>query len=281
MYKVKKQNILMMIKFLINQELQNFHNNEIDNKYSKVGEGFIVGDDLKKARISERIVHWNSLVKKSFDYVVNKPSKGVLRTRLKLFKQTPDCTEVMYENIIDALKGYLEVSNLGSSEAFIDLMNSKLAKTDDVNTFKWNKEISQLEALFNKLKAEGLISKESNLKQWKKAFRGGLLTDVEQIKFAVTNALVVYMFDVMNKQRLIRYGLKHNKVIEVITGITSVAQTRDKYQNSKTGLPKGSDDVNLILSNKWSSTVPRIKSFILNTAYTIPVKVSEEFASFE
>ena len=249
MYKVKKQNILMMIKFLINQELQNFHNNKIDNKYSKVGEGFIVGDDLKKARISERIVHWNSLVRKSFDYVVNTPSKDVLRTRLKLFKQTPDCTEVMYENIIDALKGYLEVSNLGSSEAFIDLMNSKSAKTNDINTFKWNKEISQLEALFNKLKAEGLISKESNLKQWKKAFSGVFLTDVEQIKFAVTNALVVYMFDVMNKQRLIRYGLKHNKVIEVITGITSVAQTRDKYQNSKTGLPKGSDDVNLILSN--------------------------------
>ena len=88
MYKVKKQNILMMLKFLINQELQNFHNNEIDYKYSKVGEGFIVGDDLKKARISERIVHWNSLVKKSFDYVVNKPSKDVLRTRLKLLKQT-------------------------------------------------------------------------------------------------------------------------------------------------------------------------------------------------
>ena len=168
MYKVKKQNILMMIKFLINQELQNFHNNKIDNKYSKVGEGFIVGDDLKKARISERIVHWNSLVKKSFDYVVNTPSKDVLRTRLKLFKQTPDCTEVMYENIIDALKGYLEVSNLGSSEAFINLMNSKSAKTNDINTFKWNKEISQLEALFNKLKAEGLISKESNLKQWKR-----------------------------------------------------------------------------------------------------------------
>ena len=135
MYKVKKQNILIMLKFLINQELQNFHNNEIDNKYSKVGEGFIVGYDLKKARISERIVHWNSLVKKSFDYVVNKPSKDVLRTRLKLFKQTPDCTEVMYENIIDALKGYLEVSDLGSSEAFIDLMNISPEKKD--LTFDW------------------------------------------------------------------------------------------------------------------------------------------------
>ena len=57
------------------------------------------------------------------------------------------------------------------------------------------------------------------------------------------------MFDMMNEQRLIRYSLKHNKVIEVITGITSVAQTRDKYQNSKTGLPKDNKDVNLILSN--------------------------------
>ena len=147
MYKVKKQNILMMLKFLINQELQNFHNNEIDNKYSKVGEGFIVGDDLKKARISERIVHWNSLVKKSFDYVFNTPSKDVLRTRLKLFKQTPDCTEAMYESIIDALKGYLEVSNLGSSEAFIDLMNISPDKKD--LTFDWMSSSEHLDGIFN------------------------------------------------------------------------------------------------------------------------------------
>ena len=193
MYKVKKQNILMMLKFLINQELQNFHNNEIDNKYSKVGEGFIVGDNLKKERISERIVHWNSLVKKSFDYVVNTPSKDVLRTRLKLFKQTPDCTEAMYESIIDALKGYLEVSNLGSSEAFIDLMNISPDKKD--LTFDWMSSSEHLDVIFNECKQLGLISKESTLKQWKKAFSGGLLTDVVQINFTGTNALVVYMFD--------------------------------------------------------------------------------------
>jgi len=247
MYKVKKQNILMMLKFLINQELQIFHTKEIDKRYSIGGDDFVIGDDLKKARISERIVHWNSLVKKSFDYVVNTPSKDVLRTRLKLFKQTPDCTEAMYENIIDALKGYLEVSNLGSSEAFIDLMNVSPNKKD--LTFHWKSSSEHLEGVFNEGKQLGLIGKESTLKQWKKAFSGGLLTDVEQINFTGTNALVVYLFDMMNEERLIRYSLKHNKVIEVITGITSVAQTRDKYQNSKTGLPKGSDDVVHIIND--------------------------------
>ena len=247
MYKVKKQNILMMLKFLINQELQIFHTKEIDKRYSIGGDDFVIGDDLKKARISERIVHWNSLVKKSFDYVVNTPSKDVLRTRLKLFKQTPDCTEAMYENIIDALKGYLEVSNLGSSEAFIDLMNVSPNKKD--LTFDWKSSSEHLEGIFNEGKQLGLIGKESTLKQWKKAFSGVLLTDVEQINFTGTNALVVYLFDMMNEERLIRYSFKHNIVLEVITGLTSVAQSRDKYQNSKTGLPKGSDDVVHIIND--------------------------------
>ena len=33
---------------------------------------------------------------------------------------------------------------------------------------------------------------------------------------------------IKSEERLIRYSLKHNKVIEVITGITSVAQTMKK-----------------------------------------------------
>ena len=74
-----------------------------------------------------------------------------------------------------------------------------------------------------------------------------MLSDIEQINFIGTNTLIVYLFDKMNEHRLIRYSIKHNKVIEVITGITSVAQTRDKYLNSKTGFPKGSQDVDNIL----------------------------------
>ena len=245
MYKVKKQNILMMLKFLINQELQNFHTKQIDERYSIGNDDFVARDDIRKALTSERILHWNTLIKKSFDYLVNTTSKDVLKTRLKLIKQTPDCTDIMYENIIDALKGYLEVSDLGSSEAFIDLMNISPDKKD--LTFEWMSGSKHLEGIFNEVKLLALISKESTLKQWKKAFSGGLLTDVEQINFIGTNALVVYMFDKMNEQRLIRYSLKHNKVIEVITGITSVAQTRDKYLNSKTGLPKGSNDVDSII----------------------------------
>ncbi len=245
MYKVKKQNILMMLKFLINQELQIFHTKEIDNKYSISGDKFVVSEDLKNNRIAERILHWNTLIKKSFDYVVNTPTKDVLKTRLKLIKQTPDCTDVMYEHITDAMKGYLEVSNLGSSEAFIDLMNVSPNKKDV--TFEWMSGINHLEQLFQELQAIGLIGKESSLNHFKKAFSGGLLSDVEQINFTGTNTLIVYLFDKMNEHRLIRYSIKHNKVIEVITGITSVAQTRDKYLNSKTGFPKGSQDVDNIL----------------------------------
>jgi hypothetical protein len=245
MYKVKKQNILNMLKFLINQELQNFHTKQIDNRYSIASEDFVAKDKMRKALTSERILHWNTLIKKSFDYIVNTPSKDVLKTRLKLIKQTPDCTDVMYEHITDALKGYLEVSNLGSSEAFIDLMNVSPNKKDV--TFEWMSGINHLEQLFQELQAIGLIGKESSLNHFKKAFSGGLLTDVEQINFTGTNTLIVYLFDKMNEHRLIRYSIKHNKVIEVITGITSVAQTRDKYLNSKTGFPKGSQDVDNIL----------------------------------
>jgi len=235
----------MMLKFLINQELQIFHTKEIDNKYSISGDKFVVNEDLKNNRIAERILHWNTLIKKSFDYVVNTPTKDVLKTRLKLIKQTPDCTDSMYEHITGALKGYLEVSNLGSSEAFIDLMNISPNKKD--LTFEWMSGINHLEQLFQELQAIGLIGKESSLNHFKKAFSGGLLSDVEQINFTGTNTLIVYLFDKMNEHRLIRYSIKHNKVIEVITGITSVAQTRDKYLNSKTGFPKGSQDVDNIL----------------------------------
>jgi uncharacterized protein YutD len=245
MYKVKKQNILNMLKFLINQELQNFHTKQIDNRYSIASEDFVAKDDMRKSLTSERIVHWNSLIKKSFDYIVDTPSKDVLQTRLKLFKQTPDCTDVMYEHIVDALKGYLEVSNLGNSEAFIELMNVKQDKGD--LTFEWMSGSTHLEQLFNELKAYGLLGNESTLNHFKKALGGGLLSDIEPINFKGTNTLVVYLFDMMNKYRLIRYASKPNKVIETITGITSVAQTRDKYLNSKTGLPKGSQDVDNIL----------------------------------
>jgi hypothetical protein len=54
MHKVKKQNILMMLNFLINQELQIFHTKEIDKRYSVGGDDFVIGDYLKKARISAK-----------------------------------------------------------------------------------------------------------------------------------------------------------------------------------------------------------------------------------
>jgi hypothetical protein len=229
MYKVKKQNILMMLKFLINQELQIFHTKEIDNKYSISGDKFVVSEDLKKNRIAERILHWNTLIKKSFDYVVNTPTKDVLKTRLKLIKQTPDCTDSIYEHITDALKGYLEVSDLGSSEAFIDLMNSKSAKTDDINTFKWIKEISQLEALFNKLKAEGLIDKDYKLNNFKSTLNGGLLEEVEPIKFNCSKSLSVYLYQQLDIYGFIAIHLKNNKVIQKITGVKGVAQVKNNY----------------------------------------------------
>ena len=240
MYKVKKQNILMMLKFLINQELQIFHTKEIDKRYSIGGDDFVIGDDLKKARISERIVHWNSLVKKSFDYVVNTPSKDVLRTRLKLFKQTPDCTDVMYEHIVDALKGYFEVSNLGNSEAFIYLMNIKSEKVDDIKTFKWIKEISQLEELFNKLKAEGLIDKDYTLNNFKNIFNGGMLEEVVSIKFNCSKSLSVYLFHQLDTYSFVSTHLQNNKVIQKITGVKGVAQVKNNYRDNN---PK---DANLI-----------------------------------
>lgn len=246
MYKANKENILMMLMFIINEELKNFHNNEIDNRYSKVGEGFVIGDDLKKNKIAERIVYWNSFTKKSFDYILNTPSKEVLKTRLKLFKKTPDCTDVMYEQIVEALRQYLEVCNLGSSEAFIDLVNATPSNKD--LTFDWLKGNSQLEALFIKLKHYGLIAGNSSLKSFENAFDGGLLSDVQQINFVATKSLSIYLFDKLNEEKFIRYTSKPNKVIETITGIKNIAQTRDKYQNSKTGLPKGHKDVNFILS---------------------------------
>jgi hypothetical protein len=249
MHKVKKQNILMMLNFLINQELQIFHTKEIDKRYSVGGDDFVIGDYLKKARISERIVHWNSLVKKSFDYVVNTPSKDVLRTRLKLFKQTPDCTEVMYENIIDALKGYLEVSDLGSSEAFIDLMNSKSAKTDDINTFKWNKEISQLEALFDKLKAEGLIDKDYTLNNFKSTLNGGLLSEIKPIEYKCSKSLQVYLYDMLNFGGFIPFNTIHNKIIEKITGVRGVAQVRNNYNENNSEKPKRSEIIDKIVES--------------------------------
>tara|TARA_R110002012_G_scaffold319792_1_gene541363 strand:- start:84 stop:836 length:753 start_codon:yes stop_codon:yes gene_type:complete len=249
MYKVKKQNILMMLKFLINQELQIFHTKEIDNKYSISGDKFVVSEDLKKNRIAERILHWNTLIKKSFDYVVNTPTKDVLKTRLKLIKQTPDCTDVMYEHITDAMKGYLEVSDLGSSEAFIDLMNSKSAKIDDINTFKWNKEISQLEALFNKLKAEGLIDKDYTLNNFKSTLNGGLLSEIKPIEYKCSKSLQVYLYDMLNFGGFISFNITHNKIIEKITAVRGVAQVRNNYNENKSEKPKRSEIIDKIVES--------------------------------
>ena len=246
MYKVKKQNILMMLKFLINQELQIFHTKEIDNKYSISGDKFVVSEDLKNNRIAERILHWNTLIKKSFDYVVNTPTKDVLKTRLKLIKQTPDCTDSMYEHICFYLKGYLEVSNLGSSEAFIDLMNSKSAKIDDINTFKWIKESSQLEALFNMLKAEGLIDKDYTLNNFKSTLNGGILEEVKPIKFNCSKSLSVYLYDQLDTYGFIAIHLKNNKVIQKITGVNGVAQVKNNYGDKA---PKNAILINNIITS--------------------------------
>lgn len=244
MYKVKKENILMMLMFIINEELKNFHNNEIDEKYSKGEEAFIVGDDLKKNRIAERIVYWNSFTKKSFDYILNTPSKEVLKTRLKLFKHTPDCTNVMYEQIVEALGQYLEVCNLGSSEAFIELVNATPSKND--YTFKWIRENSQLEALFNMLKAEGLIEKDYSLESFKNTLNGGILADVNPIKFNCSYSLIVYLFDQLDTYGFIATHLKNNKVIQKITGVKGVAQVKNNYSDN--GPKNGKQIIDIINS---------------------------------
>ncbi len=251
-YSTKKENIKRMARWILdtstNSELMTFHTNEINNRYKADSDKFIIKDDLIRERVSERMVYWSIFWTKNIEYIKNNPSKDVLNTRLKLIKQKPDCTDLMYDTFIECLKALLEnYYELGSSEAFIELVNKNPVKNDEALTFKWQKEDSQLKGLFNQLQAFGLIGKETTLNHFKKAFSGGLLSEVEQINFTGTNALVVYLFDMMNKQRLIRYSLKHNKVIEVITGITSVAQTRDKYLNSKTGFPKGSQDVDITM----------------------------------
>lgn len=244
MYKANKENILMMLMFIINEELKNFHNNEIDNRYSKVGEGFIIGDDLKKNRIAERIVYWDSFTKKSFDYILNTPSKEVLKTRLKLFKKTPDCTDVMYEQIVEALRQYLEVCNLGSSEAFIDLVNATPSKND--YTFKWIKENSQLEALFNMLKVEGLIEKDYTLESFKNTLNGGMLADVHPIKYNCSYSLIVYLFDQLDTYGFIATHLKNNKVIQKITGVKGVAQVKNNYSDN--GPKNGKQIIDIINS---------------------------------
>jgi len=244
MNKAKKENILMMLMFVINEELKNFHNNEIDNRYSKVGEGLIIGDDLKKNRIAERIVYWNSFTKKSFDYILNTPSKEVLKTRLKLFKKKPDCTDVMYEQIVEVLIQYLEVSNLGSSEAFIELVNATPSKND--YTFKWIKENSQLEALFNMLKAEGLIEKDYSLESFKNTLNGGMLADVHPIKFNCSYSLIVYLFDQLDTYGFIATHLKNNKVIQKITGVKGVAQVKNNYSDN--GPKNGKQIIDIINS---------------------------------
>lgn len=244
MYKVKKENILMMLMFIINEELKNFHNNEIDEKYSKGEEGFIVGDDLKKNRIAERIVYWNSFTKKSFNYISSTPSREVLKTRLKLFKHTPDCTNVMYEQIVEALGQYLEVCNLGSSEAFIELVNATPSKND--YTFKWIKENSQLEALFNMLKAEGLIEKDYSLESFKNTLNGGILADVNPIKFNCSYSLIVYLFDQLDTYGFIATHLKNNKVIQKITGVKGVAQVKNNYSDN--GPKNGKQIIDIINS---------------------------------
>ena len=244
MYKANKENILMMLMFIINEELKNFHNNEIDNRYSKVGEGFVIGDDLKKNKIAERIVYWNSFTKKSFDYILNTPSKEVLKTRLKLFKKTPDCTDVMYEQIVEALRQYLEVCNLGSSEAFIELVNATPSKND--YTFKWIKENSQLEALFNILKAEGLIEKDYSLESFKNTLNGGILADVNPIKFNCSYSLIVYLFDQLDTYGFIATHLKNNKVIQKITGVKGVAQVKNNYSDN--GPKNGKQIIDIINS---------------------------------
>lgn len=244
MYKANKENILMMLMFIINEELKNFHNNEIDNRYSKVGEGFVIGDDLKKNKIAERIVYWNSFTKKSFDYILNTPSKEVLKTRLKLFKKKPDCTDVMYEQIVEALRQYLEVCNLGSSEAFIELVNATPSKND--YTFKWIKENSQLEALFNILKAEGLIEKDYSLESFKNTLNGGILADVNPIKFNCSYSLIVYLFDQLDTYGFIATHLKNNKVIQKITGVKGVAQVKNNYSDN--GPKNGKQIIDIINS---------------------------------
>ena len=254
-YSIKKENIKSLARWILdtatNSELKTFHTNEINNRYKKVdSDKFTTKADSIKNRVSERMVYWSIFWTKNIEYIRNKPTKDVLNTRLKLIKQKPDCTDLMYDTFIECLKGLLEnYYELGSSEAFIELVNKNPIKNDEVLTFKWQKQDSQLKGLFNQLQANTLIDKDCSLETFKNTLNGGLLSEIKPIEYKCTKSLQVYLYDMLNVNGFIAFSMTANKVIEKITGVRGVAQVKNNYYENKSQKPKRSEIIDKIVES--------------------------------
>jgi len=231
----------------VDMDLRKRVSTDFEQRYDKAK--YVSFNEFIKEKVFTIQEVWKAKIKNDVRDIDKNPSQDMAEVKLRQWQRLSYVNDVVMNAYVKIM---IELVNDKSSKAYIHLYK-QLDKKSYNNAelgFQWQPNIKRLSKLFLELQRNTLIDKESDYESFKSALNGIILTEIEPIKFICSQALVIYLFDQLQKHKFINGKMANsNKLIEHTTGIENVAQTRYNYENTKKGVPRNSTLVDNILKD--------------------------------
>ena len=231
----------------VDMDLRKRVSTDFEQRYDKAK--YVSFNEFIKEKVFTIQEVWKAKIKNDVRDIDKNPSQDMAEVKLRQWQRLSYVNDVVMNAYVKIM---IELVNDKSSQAYIHLYK-QLDKKSYNNAelgFQWQPNIKRLSKLFLELQRNTLIDKESDYESFKNALNGIILTEIEPIKFICSQALVIYLFDQLQKHKFINGKMGNtNKLIEHTTGIENVAQTRYNTEITKTGKPRQSDLIDTILKD--------------------------------
>ena len=231
----------------VDMDLRKRVSTDFEQRYDKAK--YVSFNEFIKEKVFTIQEVWKAKIKNDVRDIDKNPSQDMAEVKLRQWQRLSYVNDVVMNAYVKIM---IELVNNKSSQAYIHLYK-QLDKKSYNNAelgFQWQPNIKRLSKLFLALQTNPLIHKESHYESFKNALNGTILTDIEPINFICSNALVVYLFDQLQKHKFINGKMANsNKLIQHTTGIKNVAQTRYNTEITKKGVPQNSTLVDNILKD--------------------------------
>ena len=231
----------------VDMDLRKRVSTDFEQRYDKAK--YVSFNEFIKEKVFTIQEVWKAKIKNDVRDIDKNPSQDMAEVKLRQWQRLSYVNDVVMNAYVKIM---IELVNDKSSKAYIHLYK-QLDKKSYNNAelgFQWQPNIKRLSKLFLELQRNTLIDKESDYERFKSALNGIILTEIEPIKFICSQALVIYLFDQLQKHKFINGKMANsNKLIEHTTGIENVAQTRYNTEITKTGKPRQSDLIDTILKD--------------------------------
>ena len=231
----------------VDMDLRKRVSTDFEQRYDKAK--YVSFNEFIKEKVFTIKEVWQAKIKNDVRDIDKNPSLEMAEVKLRQWQKLSYVNDVAMNAYVKIM---IELVNDKSSQAYIHLYK-QLDKKSYNNAelgFQWQPNIKRLSKLFLELQRNTLIDKESDYESFKSALNGIILTEIEPIKFICSQALVIYLFDQLQKHKFINGKMANsNKLIEHTTGIENVAQTRYNTEITKTGKPRQSDLIDTILKD--------------------------------